>query len=110
MNIVESAAVLPPSSTVSVLTTLSLAVKPVISAVDTRQSPNPSGLNIGAIRPPIIASILFCEFVTGLILVSNDCRNHMIIAALKMIVNALVIKSFTLSHISIPTLLGLGIR
>ena len=56
VNSVVSAAVSPPRRTVSVETTLSLAVKPVISAVETRQSPKPSGLNRGAIKLPMAGS------------------------------------------------------
>lgn len=42
----------PPRSTVIVLTTLSLAVKPVMSAVEIRQSPRPRGRKMGAIQLP----------------------------------------------------------
>ena len=52
------------SSTESVATTLSFAIKPVIRAVDTRQSPNPSGVKMGAIRPATPARMLCCESVT----------------------------------------------
>ena len=48
-----------PINTVNVLTTLSFAVKPAINAVETFQSPNPRGVNIGEINPPIIANMLF---------------------------------------------------
>ena len=58
VNSVFSPDMSPPSRTVRVDTTLSFAVNPVISAVETRQSPNPRGLKIGAINPPICASIL----------------------------------------------------
>ena len=61
-----SAAVLPPSSTVRVLTTFSLAAKPLIKAVDTIQLPNPKGAKIGAIQPPIMASRLSPWSVTTL--------------------------------------------
>lgn len=53
-NVVRSA-VFPPRRTVSVDTTLSFAIKPVISAVETLQSPNPKGAKIGATTLPIIA-------------------------------------------------------
>ena len=49
---------LVPVRTASVLTTASLAVKPVISAVETRQSLKPRGMNIGAIKRPMSASML----------------------------------------------------
>ena len=100
----------PPKSTVRVLTTLSFAVKPVIKAVETLQSPNPSGLKIGAITPPKIANKLSDEFATGLSLKSKLCKNHIIIEAINIIVNALVTKSLALSPISFKTLFKLGIR
>ncbi len=42
----------PPSSTCSVLTTDSLAIKPEMSAVAHRQSPKPSGRKTGAMNCP----------------------------------------------------------
>ena len=54
----SAAAEVVPRSTVSVEITLSLAMRPHTSAVDARQSPNPSGAKMGAIRPPSIASML----------------------------------------------------
>ena len=87
---VLSAAVLPPRSTVSVLTTLSFAVKPVMSAVEILQSSNPRGRNSGAISEPIAASMLSEESETGLRRISKVCRNQMMIAARKMIVNYFV--------------------
>ena len=98
----------PPNNTFSVLTTLSFAVNPVINAVDALQSPNPNGANIGAIAPPIIASMLSPASFTKLKCMSNVCRNHIIIEAKNIIVNALVIKSFALSHINLKTLLAPG--
>ena len=53
-----------PSSTLIVLTTASFAVKPVISAVETLQSSNPSGPKITATHRPIIASRLSALSVT----------------------------------------------
>ena len=84
----------PPSKTVSVLTTLSFAIKPVINAVDTRQSLIPRGLNTGTRRLPSIASRLSEESATRFSLESKDCKNHIIIVAAKIIVKALVTKSF----------------
>ena len=52
-------------------TTASLAVKPEISAVATRQSAKPRGLNIGAINLPIAASILSALSSTGFMRVSK---------------------------------------
>ena len=40
--------------------TLSLAIKPVMRAVDTRQSAKPRGANSGAISPAICARMLSC--------------------------------------------------
>ena len=52
-----------PKSTFNVATTLSLAIKPVISAVDTLQSPKPSGLKTGAIQPATTARILSLDLL-----------------------------------------------
>ena len=98
-----------PSKTDRVDTTLSFAINPVISAVDMRQSPKPSGLNIGAIKPAIVARILSCELVTMLNLMSNVCKNHIIIVATNITVKALCKKSFALSQRSWHTLFELGI-
>ena len=98
----------PPRSTFSVLTTLSFAVNPVINAVEALQSPNPSGANIGAITPPIMASMLSPASFTKLKCISNVCKNQIIIDARKIIVKALVIKSFALSHINLKTLFAPG--
>ena len=87
-----------PTRTVNVDTTLSLAIKPVIRAVVIFQLPKPSGLNTGAINPASIASKLSLESVTTLILESNVCKNHIIIVATNITVNALVIKSFAFSQ------------
>ena len=46
---VSSEVIPSPTSTIRVETTLSLAMKPVISAVEMRQSPKPRGLKMGAI-------------------------------------------------------------
>ena len=40
----------------------------------------------------------------------NDCRNHTMIVATKITVNARVMKSFDLSHTRRPTLLADGMR
>ena len=48
-------------STRRVDTTLSFAIKPVISAVENFQSPKPSGANKGEIKPAIVAKILSLE-------------------------------------------------
>ena len=90
----------PPSNRVRVETTLSFAVRPVMSAVDALQSPKPSGANIGANRLPSIASKLFSALSATLSLMSNVCKNHITIDAAKITVNAFWIKSFAFSHIS----------
>ena len=55
-------------------------------------------------RPPAIASILSLESVTMLKCRSKDWRNQIIMVATKITVKALVIKSFALSQMSMPTL------
>ena len=52
------ASVAAPVSTDKVLITASFAVNPVISEVAILQSSNPKGLNIGATKLPITASML----------------------------------------------------
>ena len=106
----EVSAAVEPKSTDSVETTLSLAMKPVISAVEMRQSPKPSGAKIGAIQPATTARMLSCESVTILSRVSNVCRNQITIVAIKMTVNARCRKSFALSQSSRPTFFAPGIR
>ena len=100
VNRVLRAAVEPPSRTVRVLTTLSLAVKPVMRAVEIRQSPNPNGEKMGAIQLPTMASRLSAESVTRLSRVSKVWRNHMITEARKITVKALVAKSLAFSPMS----------
>ena len=99
-----------PSSTCSVLTTDSLAIKPEISAVAQRQSPKPSGLNSTASHWPISASRLSALSVTTLSRVSKLCRNQMTTVARKITVKARCKKSLAFSHSSSPTLLAEGIR
>ena len=105
-----SASVLPPSRTVRVETTLSLAVKPVMSAVETRQSPKPSGANSGAIRLPIMASRLASGVSATLRRLSKVCRNQISTVATKMMVKARWMKSRAFSQISCPTLRAEGRR
>jgi hypothetical protein len=64
------------SRTESVLTTASLAVKPVISPVATRQSPKPAGRKTGAINCPIAASRLSALSLTRFRRVSKLCGNQ----------------------------------
>ena len=93
VNKVGSKSVSPPIKTVNVLTTFSFAIKPVKKAVEILQSQIPSGLKIGTIKFPSIASKLSAEFVTIFNFASNVCKNQMMIVATKMTVNAFVIKS-----------------
>ena len=92
------------------LTTASFAVNPVISAVETLQSENPSGAKTGAIHLPTNASRLLPLSATTFNLVSNVCKNQIMIVATKITVNALWIKSFALSHINWNTLFAEGKR
>ncbi len=103
-------AVLVPSSTARVDTTASLAVKPEISAVATRQSLKPKGLKITEINWPTSARRLSALSVTTLSLASNVCRNQMMMVARKMTVKARSRKSRAFSHSSRPTLLAEGMR
>ena len=105
-----SSAMEEPVSTARVLTTVSLAEKPVMRAVDTRQSPKPRGVNRGAMSPPSIASRLLAESVTMFRRESKLWRNQMMMVATKITVKARVRKSLALSHSSIQTLLALGSR
>ena len=102
--------IFPPNSTPRVEATLSFAINPVMSAVHMRQSPMPSGLNIGAIQPAMIASILSEESLTRLRCRSKLCRNHTTIVARKITVNALCKKSFAFSHKSCSTFFAPGKR
>ena len=74
----------PFKRTPKVLTTASFAMKPVINEVETRQSPNPSGRNTGAIHCPIPAKRLFALSETIFSRVSKLCRNQMITLARKI--------------------------
>ena len=73
----ESAApTLPPNSTPSVDATLSLAIKPLISAVQMRQSPIPSGRKSGTRHPAIPARMLSPESLTKFRRKSKLCKNQ----------------------------------
>ena len=100
--------VFPPIRTLRVLTTLSLAIKPVIKAVDTLQSVIPNGENIGTRQFPSKAIKLSAEFVTRFNLASNVCKNQIIIVAQNIIVKAFVAKSFAFCTINRYTFIGLG--
>ena len=99
-----------PNKTDSVDTTLSFAINPVMSAVEIRQSPKPSGQKSGAITPAAIARILSFESVTTFSRMSNVCKNHITIVAIKITVNALWRKSFAFSYKSCATFFAPGIR
>ena len=109
-EVINPAGSMPPSRTVKVETTLSLAIKPEISAVEIRQSPKPNGANTGEITPAMAASMLSEEFSTMSRRKSKVCKNQITTDATKIMVNALVKKSLAFSHISIKTLRGEGIR
>ena len=100
----------PPYRIMSVDTTLSFAINPVINAVTTRHSPKPCSANTGARIPARPARMLSFEFSTMLKPKSKVCKNHTKRLAMKITVNALCRKSFALSHRSIPTLLRPGNR
>jgi len=110
VNSVPSRETSPPSSTVRVETTLSLAVKPVMRAVDTRQSPKPRGPNTGAASPPMMASRLSSAVTATLSRGSKVCRNQITIEATKMMVKAFLVKPLAFSQISCSTLLAEGRR
>ena len=110
MKSVASAAGVSPTSTVSVATTDSFAAKPVTSAVEARQSPKPSGEKMGEMAEPMMASRLCDWSETMLSRTSKVCRNQMATLARKMIVNALVRKSFALSQARRSVVPALGMR
>ena len=88
-----------PISTARVLTTASLAVSPVNSAVDACHEPKPSGTKMGAMSAPMAASMLFALSATIFRRKSKLCKNQMRIVATKMMVKARCIKSLAFSHI-----------
>ena len=88
----------------------SLAMKPVMRAVETRQSPKPRGANSGARTVPTVASRLLALSVTRFSRVSKVWRNQTMMVATKMMVKARVRKSLALSQHSCHTLLAEGKR
>ena len=110
MNSVPSKDTSPPNKTVSVDTTLSLAVNPVISAVETFQSPKPSGANKGANIPPNNASKLSSAEAATFSLISKVCKNQITREATKIMVNAFFANPFAFSMISCHTLFADGNR
>ncbi len=101
---------LPGKSTSNEETTLSLAINPLIRAVQIRQSPRPRGLNMGTSKPDIEESILCEGFSVNLRFISKLLKNHTTIVAIKMTENALCRKSFALSHKRRITFFALGKR
>ena len=83
LSAVGSANALAPVSTANELMTASLAMNPVINAVDARQSEKPSGANTGEINRPTAASMLFALSATTLKRQSNVCRNQMMSVAIE---------------------------
>ena len=107
------AAFTPPccrKSTPSTDTTLSFAMKPLISDVTIRQSPSPNGTNSGVIRLAIPASMLPDGSGTGSSLKSKLWSSQTAIAATSITENALCRKSFDFSHSSCMVLRRLGSR
>ena len=91
-------------------TTLSLAIKPAIRATQILQSANPRGFRSGVRTPATAASMLSLESDTMFSRRLNVCRNQITSVAMKMTENALSTKSFALSHRSLATLAGVGMR
>ena len=105
-----SSASVEPNSTDKVETTLSFAIKPVISAVEIRQSSKPSGAKTGAILPEMTARMLSLESATRFRCVPKVCRNQITIVARKITVNARCRKSRAFSQSNWPTFFAPGIR
>ena len=99
-----------PNSTSSVDATLSLAMKPLMRAVQMRQSPSPSGANSGASTPAAMASMLSAESDTMFRRRSKLWRNHTTTVAMRMTEKARCKKSLAFSHSSCATFLALGSR
>ena len=99
-----------PNRMVRVETTLSFAIKPVMRAVETRQSPKPSGANSGAIPPASRARMLVCGSDVRRSRRSKFCRNQMTMVAIKMTVNARSRKSRAFSQSSWATFFRPGRR
>ena len=82
----------------------------MISAVEMRQSPKPSGAKTGAIQPATTARMLSFESATMLRRRSKVCKNQITIVAMKITVNARCKKSFALSQSKRPTFFAPGMR
>ena len=92
------ASVALPVKIVSVLTTVSFAERPVMSAVEARQSVNPSGAKMGAKNEPMEAIMLWDASSTMLSRASKFCKNQMTMEAANIIVKAYFKKSLAFSH------------
>jgi hypothetical protein len=101
---------LVPKSMLKLATTLSLAMKPEISDVQTLQSPRPIGAMIGDMAPAMAASMLSCWSATMFMLKLKLWRNQMMMVAIRMTEQALCRKSFALSQSSRSTFLAPGNR
>lgn len=99
-------AAVEPKRTSSEDTTLSLAIKPVMRAVEMRQSAKPSGANSGAISPAMRARMLACGSAVSRSCKSKFCKNQMTMVAAKMTVKAFCKKSRAFSHSSCATFSG----
>ena len=99
-----------PKSTCSVATTLSFAINPLMSAVHMRQSPRPSGANIGVISSASLASRLSDESVTICMDGLKLCRNQITMVAMNIMVKALCRKSLAFSHMSLHVFFSVGMR
>lgn len=99
-----------PASTLRVLTTLSLAMTPVSTAVDASTVPKPAGVNTGAMAPAITPSMLCAISGAGERVKVKCCKNHTTMVARKMTVKARFKKSLALSHSCRATLRGAGRR
>ena len=91
-------------------TTLSLAIKPVMRAVEMRQSAKPSGANSGAISPAMRARMLACGSAVSRSCKSKFCKNQMTMVAAKITVKAFCKKSRAFSHSSCATFFRPGRR
>lgn len=92
------------------LTTASLAVKPVTRAVAEIQSPKPRGAKTGASSLPMSASMESALLDTIISRRSKLCKIQMTMEAMKMMVKALTRKSLAFSQQWSSTVLGEGKR
>ena len=91
-------------------TTLSFAIKPVMRAVEMRQSAKPKGPNSGAMSPAMRARMLACGSAVSRSCRSKFCKNQMTMVAAKITVKAFCKKSRAFSHNSCATFFRPGRR